>query len=91
MLYVIVDILKCFLWDLCLLVIDCCNFCCWYCMFEEIFGVDYLFLFVENIFLFDELERFIRLFVLLGVKKVCIMGGELLLRKGLSDLINCLK
>lgn len=47
-------------------------------MLEEIFGFDYLFLFNDKILFFDEIERIICIFVFLGVRKLWIIGGELL-------------
>lgn len=74
--------------DLRISVTDRCNFRCRYCMPEEIFGRDYSFLSNDKILSFDEIERFTRIFVSLGVRKLRITGGEPLLRKGLPELIQ---
>lgn len=76
--------------DLRISVIDRCNFRCRYCMPEEIFGHDYPFLPKEKILTFEEITRLSRIFVLLGVTKLRITGGEPLLRKDLSSLIHSL-
>ncbi|ENQ3078580.1 GTP 3',8-cyclase MoaA [Bacillus sp. WLY-B-L8] len=74
--------------DLRISVTDRCNFRCRYCMPEEIFGPDYSFLSNDKILSFDEIERVARIFVSLGVRKLRITGGEPLLRKNLSELIE---
>ncbi|WP_433772485.1 GTP 3',8-cyclase MoaA [Bacillus wiedmannii] len=74
--------------DLRISVTDRCNFRCRYCMPEEIFGPDYSFLSNDKILSFDEIERITRIFVSLGVKKLRITGGEPLLRRGLTQLIE---
>lgn len=64
-------------------VTDRCNLRCLYCMpesasdFEEPAGV----------LTFDELERIVRVFARLGVRKVRITGGEPTLRRGLEQLV----
>ena len=55
---------------------------------KEIFGNDYPFLKGEALLGFDEIERVVRQFALLGIEKVRITGGEPLLRKNLPDLIK---
>lgn len=63
-------------------VTDRCNLRCFYCMprgfkaFEE----------PEHWLTFDEIERVIRAFAGLGVRRVRITGGEPLVRKHLTDL-----
>ncbi|WP_088549420.1 GTP 3',8-cyclase MoaA [Paenibacillus aquistagni] len=74
--------------DLRLSVIDRCNFRCSYCMPKEVFGDDYAFLPPSELLSFDEMERLIRLFALLGVKKIRLTGGEPLLRQDLPRLIE---
>ncbi|WP_240514657.1 GTP 3',8-cyclase MoaA [Bacillus cereus] len=74
--------------DLRISVTDRCNFRCRYCMPEEIFGPDYSFLSNDKILSFDEIERITRIFVSLGVRKLRITGGEPLLRRGLTQLIE---
>lgn len=67
---------------------DRCNFRCQYCMPAEIFGPDFAFLQPDKILSFEEIERLVKIFVSLGVKKVRITGGEPLLRKDLPKLIE---
>lgn len=74
--------------DLRISVTDRCNFRCRYCMPEEIFGANYAFLPNERILSFEEIERLVRIFVSLGVKKIRLTGGEPLLRKNLPDLVR---
>lgn len=74
--------------DLRISVTDRCNFRCRYCMPKEIFGDDYAFMHGSELLSFDEMERLVRLFVGLGVRKVRLTGGEPLLRRGLPELIS---
>ncbi|RQW75764.1 GTP 3',8-cyclase MoaA [Lysinibacillus composti] len=74
--------------DLRISVTDRCNFRCQYCMPEELFGPDFAFLPSEKILSFEEIERLVKIFVSLGVKKVRITGGEPLLRRDLPNLIE---
>lgn len=67
---------------------DRCNFRCQYCMPAEIFGPDFAFLQPDKILSFEEIERLVKIFVSLGVKKVRITGGEPLLRQDLPKLIE---
>lgn len=64
-------------------VTDRCNIRCFYCMPEE--GVK--FMRHEEILSYEEIERFVRVAVSLGVTKLRITGGEPLIRKNLSTLI----
>lgn len=74
--------------DLRISVTDRCNFRCQYCMPAEVFGPDYAFLPSDKILSFEEIERLVKIFVKLGVKKVRITGGEPLLRRDLPKLIT---
>ncbi|WP_311297990.1 GTP 3',8-cyclase MoaA [Niallia sp. MER TA 168] len=74
--------------DLRISVIDRCNLRCQYCMPKEIFGPDYPFLPPSELLTFDEIERIAKQFVQLGVEKIRLTGGEPLLRKDLSLLIE---
>src|SRR5712671_4465222 len=65
-------------------VTDRCKIRCFYCMPEE--GVK--FQPREEILTFEEIERFVRIAVTMGVRKLRLTGGEPLLRKGLPDLIR---
>jgi cyclic pyranopterin phosphate synthase len=72
--------------DLRLSVIDACNFRCPYCMpadrIPEDHGLD-----AASRLSFDQIERLVRGFARLGMRKLRITGGEPLLRKRLPDLI----
>ncbi|MBM4764870.1 GTP 3',8-cyclase MoaA [Bacillus sp. B15-48] len=76
--------------DLRISVTDRCNFRCRYCMPEEVFGPDFEFLSKDQLLTFDEITRLARVFVSLGVEKIRLSGGEPLLRKDLSKLIQML-
>ena len=65
-------------------VTDRCNIRCFYCMPEE--GVK--FMKREEILSFEEIERFVRIAVSLGVTKLRVTGGEPLVRKDLPVLIG---
>lgn len=77
--------------DLRISVTDRCNFRCRYCMPEEVFGPNYMFLDKDQLLSFEEMTRLARIFVSLGVEKVRLTGGEPLLRKDLPTLIQMLK
>ncbi len=72
--------------DLRLSVIEACNFRCPYCMPAERVPDDYG-LDAASRLSFDEIERLVRGFVHMGVRKLRITGGEPLLRKRLPELI----
>jgi cyclic pyranopterin phosphate synthase len=65
-------------------VTDRCNLRCQYCMPEA----DYLWLPREDILQFEEIERLVDQFLMLGVDKVRLTGGEPLLRRDLPDLVT---
>ncbi len=65
-------------------VTDRCNVRCFYCMPEE--GQKYAPR--EQILSFEEIERFARVAVSLGVNKIRVTGGEPLVRKDLPVLIG---
>src|SRR5262249_38980003 len=65
-------------------VTDGCNVRCFYCMPEE--GVK--FEPHSSILSYEEIERFVRVAVSLGIRKLRITGGEPLVRKGLATLIR---
>jgi GTP 3',8-cyclase len=73
--------------DLRISVTDRCNFRCVYCMPKAVFGPGYAFLGREELLSFDELERLVRIFTQLGVRKVRLTGGEPLLRPNLEELV----
>ncbi|MFE8700343.1 GTP 3',8-cyclase MoaA [Cytobacillus sp. FJAT-54145] len=74
--------------DLRISVIDRCNFRCQYCMPADVFGPDFAFLPRRELLTYEEIERLARLFVQIGVEKIRLTGGEPLLRKDLSVLIQ---
>jgi GTP 3',8-cyclase len=73
--------------DLRVSLTDRCNLRCRYCMPREVFGPDHAFLERTELLSFEELERIVRVFVGLGVRKVRLTGGEPLLRRDLPDLV----
>lgn len=74
--------------DLRISVTDKCNLRCTYCMPEEQFGDRHAFLRRRDLLSFEEIERVARLFVLLGVTKIRLTGGEPLLRRGLAASVE---
>jgi cyclic pyranopterin phosphate synthase len=65
-------------------VTDRCNIRCFYCMPET--GVK--FQARDQILTFEEIERFVRVAVSLGVRKLRLTGGEPLVRKDLAKLVR---
>jgi len=65
-------------------VTDRCNIRCFYCMPET----DVKFQPREQLLSFEEIERFVRVAVKLGVRKLRVTGGEPLVRKDLAKLIR---
>ncbi len=76
--------------DLRISVTDRCNFRCTYCMPREIYGAAFRFLPHEDLLTFEEITRFARVAVSLGVTKVRLTGGEPLLRRDLPVLVGML-
>lgn len=74
--------------DLRISVTDRCNFRCRYCMPVEVFGAGYEFLPRAEILRFGEIERLAQRFVNLGVRKLRLTGGEPLLRRDLTNLVE---
>ncbi|HLX44165.1 MAG TPA: GTP 3',8-cyclase MoaA [Bryobacteraceae bacterium] len=64
-------------------VTDRCNIRCFYCMPET----EVKFQPREQLLTFEEIERFVRVAVTLGVRKLRITGGEPLVRKDLPKLV----
>lgn len=62
---------------------DRCNYRCTYCMPAE--GVALLPR--EDVLSFEEIERLVRVFVGLGVRRVRLTGGEPTVRKGVEELV----
>ena len=65
-------------------VTDRCNIRCFYCMPAE----NVLFMDRKDLLTFEEMERFARICVGLGVNKVRLTGGEPLVRKDLHKLVE---
>src|SRR5207237_9121676 len=65
-------------------VTDRCNLRCRYCMPED----EYVWLPRASILTFEELDRLVRVFSRLGVRKVRLTGGEPLLRHDLPALVR---
>jgi len=65
-------------------VTDRCNLRCLYCMPEQVSS----FMPTDEQLTFDEIERFVRLVLPLGVNKFRLTGGEPLLRPDLIDLVR---
>jgi cyclic pyranopterin phosphate synthase len=63
-------------------VTDRCNIRCTYCMPETV-----TFLPRREILTFEEIERFARILVRLGIVKIRLTGGEPLVRRDLPDLV----
>lgn len=76
--------------DLRISVTDKCNFRCPYCMPADRYGAEYQFLARRDLLTFEEIARLARVFARLGVKKLRLTGGEPLLRKDLSVLVEML-
>src|SRR3954464_8261865 len=64
-------------------VTDRCNIRCVYCMPETV-----EFLPRQSLLSFEEIERFVRVAVTLGVDKVRLTGGEPLVRRDLPGLVG---
>lgn len=74
--------------DLRISLTDRCNYRCPYCMPISEFGEDYEFLASESRLGHDEIVRFTRIMVSLGVRKLRLTGGEPLLDKNIADLVR---
>lgn len=70
--------------DLRISVTDRCNFKCFYCKSARSLGYAER----DRILTYEELERLVRVFARLGIKKVRVTGGEPMVRKQLEDLIS---
>jgi cyclic pyranopterin phosphate synthase len=67
-------------------VTDRCNLRCTYCMPEEV-----VFLEKDELLRFEEIVRFVRAAVPLGIDKIRLTGGEPLMRRELSRLVRMLR
>ena len=65
-------------------VTDRCNIRCFYCMPAE----DVQFMDRQNLLTFEEIERFVRVAVPLGLRKIRLTGGEPLVRRDLHVLVR---
>lgn len=74
--------------DLRISVTDRCNFRCGYCMPKDVFGKNYSFLSSNALLKYEDIERLVKIFSKLGVRKIRLTGGEPLLRHDLEDLIE---
>ena len=84
------DVLARPLHDLRISVIDRCNFRCPYCMPEDQYAQDHVFLAKDERLRFEEIDRLARAFVSLGARKLRLTGGEPLLRRDLPELVRML-
>ncbi len=66
-------------------VTDRCNLRCTYCMPEEVVFMDR-----HELLTFEEIARFVRAAVPLGIDKVRLTGGEPLMRRNLPELVRLL-
>ena len=80
------DLLGRSLRDLRISVTDRCNFRCTYCMPKEIFTREWEFLSREQLLDFEEIGRLVRIFAALGVHKVRITGGFIVMEMGFVSL-----
>ncbi len=64
-------------------VVDRCNLRCLYCMPAHGAGFDPW----SELLSYDEIEKLVRIFSELGIRKVRITGGEPLIRKGIDELV----
>ena len=76
--------------DLRISVTDRCNFRCTYCMPREIYGAAFRFLPHEDLLTFEEITRFARVAISLGVTKIRLTGGEPTLRRDVERLVSML-
>lgn len=74
--------------DLRISLLDQCNFRCPYCMPEAEFHADYEFLRSQQRLTYEEILKVARVAVGLGVSKIRLTGGEPLLDKNLTQLIE---
>nr|WP_236950145.1 GTP 3',8-cyclase MoaA [Mycobacterium sp. MS1601] len=77
--------------DLRVSVTDRCNFRCRYCMPRESFGRGHRFATQHDLLAFEEITEIVSAFLVLGIEKVRLTGGEPLLRNGIVDLVTDLR
>jgi len=64
-------------------VTDRCNIRCFYCMPSD----NVVFMKRQELLTFEEIERFVRIAVKLGINKIRLTGGEPLVRRNLHNLV----
>ena len=74
--------------DLRVSLTDRCNFRCPYCMPSDVFGPDYPFLRPDALMSPDEIAKLVRALVPLGLEKVRLTGGEPLLRREVTEIVE---
>ena len=77
--------------DLRISVTDRCNFRCTYCMPREHFGAEHPFLERRELLTYEEITTVVQSMLPAGLRKVRLTGGEPLLRKDLTALIEMLR
>jgi cyclic pyranopterin phosphate synthase len=76
--------------DLRVSVTDRCNFRCTYCMPREVFGPDHAFVPRDELLTFEEITRVVGAFARAGVTRIRLTGGEPLLRRNITHLVELL-
>ena len=87
----LVDRYKRPLHDLRVSVTDRCNFRCTYCMPREHFNADHAFLERDALLTYEEITTVVRSLLPAGLRKVRLTGGEPLLRKDITTLVEMLR
>ncbi|MGB2392610.1 MAG: GTP 3',8-cyclase MoaA [Poseidonia sp.] len=77
--------------DLRVSVTDRCNFRCTYCMPREHFDADHAFLERAALLTYEEITTVVRSLLPAGLRKVRLTGGEPLLRKDITTLVEMLR
>ena len=77
--------------DLRVSVTDRCNFRCTYCMPREHFDADHAFLEREALLTYEEITTVVQSLMPAGLRKVRLTGGEPLLRKDITTLVEMLR
>ena len=65
-------------------ITDRCNLRCQYCMSERNMN----FLPREELLTFEEIKRVVKIFSKIGIKKIRLTGGEPLVRRNFSDILE---
>jgi cyclic pyranopterin phosphate synthase len=71
-------------------VTDRCNFRCSYCMPVHKFPQGYRFIPSADLITFEEIARLVRIFSVLGIRKIRLTGGEPLVRPHIEQLVAML-